>query len=103
MTEETTGWQNVDNRLTRVIVVQSFEDAVSMIRTIERTAEARNHHPDVTLSWRPPPPRPNGETGPRRPPVVALRLVCFTHTTGLVEDADVELSRAIDDAVRNEP
>ncbi|HEV7888428.1 MAG TPA: 4a-hydroxytetrahydrobiopterin dehydratase [Acidimicrobiales bacterium] len=71
-------WDEVDGRLVKVVKKADFAEALAYVNRVGRLAEARNHHPDIEISWN----------------TVTLRL--WTHSAGAVTDADHDLADAVD-------
>lgn len=71
-------WDEVDGKLVKVWKGADFKEALAYVNRVGELAEARNHHPDIEISWN----------------TVTLRL--FTHSEGRITDADRELAKEID-------
>lgn len=56
-----------------------FAEAMAFVNRVAGVAEARNHHPDIAVSWN----------------RVTLRQ--YTHVAGGLTQADVDLARAIEE------
>jgi 4a-hydroxytetrahydrobiopterin dehydratase len=69
------GWRYEDRRLTRTTTYDSFADAIAYVDRVAAIAEELDHHPDIDVRYR------------------DVTLTCWTHTTGGVTTADVELAR----------
>jgi 4a-hydroxytetrahydrobiopterin dehydratase len=69
-----TGWNEVDGALERTFELDSFMDALDFVNRLGALAEAENHHPDITISYR----------------KVTVRW--WTHTAGGVTDRDRDLA-----------
>ena len=69
-----TGWDEVDGALERTFELDSFQDALDFVNRLGALAEAEDHHPDITISYR----------------KVTVRW--WTHTAGGVTDRDRELA-----------
>jgi 4a-hydroxytetrahydrobiopterin dehydratase len=78
-------WSLVDGRLVRRWIGASWADALAAAGRIGEVAERLDHHPDWAQS---------GAT---------LRIAVTTHSAGGVTALDVELARAIDDALGEAP
>jgi 4a-hydroxytetrahydrobiopterin dehydratase len=72
-------WQREGDELVRIAVREDFAAALAWVNRVGELAEARNHHPDIAISWN----------------QVTLRL--STHSAGGLTELDLELARAIDD------
>jgi len=46
------GWSAADNALTRQYTLPSFADAIAFVTRLAFEAEAADHHPDLTVSYR---------------------------------------------------
>jgi 4a-hydroxytetrahydrobiopterin dehydratase len=75
---EPMAWDEADGKLVRVVKKADFADALAYVNRVGAVAEARNHHPDIEISWN----------------TVTLRL--WSHNAGKVTDADRDLAAAID-------
>jgi 4a-hydroxytetrahydrobiopterin dehydratase len=71
-------WDDEGGRLVKVVKKANFAEALAYVNAVGALAEARNHHPDIEISWN----------------TVTLRL--WTHSAGAVTDADHDLAAAID-------
>jgi 4a-hydroxytetrahydrobiopterin dehydratase len=69
------GWRYEDRRLTRTTTYDSFADAIAYVNRVAAIADELDHHPDIDVRYR------------------DVTLTCWTHTTGGVTTADVELAR----------
>jgi 4a-hydroxytetrahydrobiopterin dehydratase len=69
-----TGWNEVDGALERTFELDSFMDALDFVNRLGALAEAEDHHPDITISYR----------------TVTVRW--WTHTAGGITDRDRELA-----------
>ena len=47
-----TGWEEVDGALERTFERDSFMDALDFVNRLGALAEAEDHHPDITISYR---------------------------------------------------
>jgi 4a-hydroxytetrahydrobiopterin dehydratase len=74
------GWKERDGALEREFTFGSFPDAIAFVNRVADLAEAKNHHPDIAVSYR----------------QVTLRWV--THSAGGITERDHELARLSDDA-----
>ena len=71
-------WDEVDGKLVKVWKGKDFAEALAYVNRVGALAEARNHHPDIEISWN----------------TVTLRL--WSHSAGAIADADRALAEAID-------
>lgn len=69
-----TGWDEVDGALQRTFELDSFKDALEFVNSLGALAEAEDHHPDITISYR----------------KVTVRW--WTHTAGGITDRDRDLA-----------
>jgi 4a-hydroxytetrahydrobiopterin dehydratase len=69
------GWRHEDGRLIRTVTHDTFPDAIAYVVKVAAVAEELDHHPDIDVRYR------------------DVTLTCWTHTTGGVTTADVELAR----------
>jgi 4a-hydroxytetrahydrobiopterin dehydratase len=69
------GWAEVDGALERTFELPTFPEAIAFVNRVAELAEAENHHPDVTISYR----------------KVTLRWT--THSEGGITDRDQDLAR----------
>ena len=67
-------WTEVDGALERTFELESFQAALGFVNRLGALAEAEDHHPDITISYR----------------KVTVRW--WTHTAGGVTDRDRELA-----------
>ena len=75
----TTDWQEVDGALERTFELESFPAALDFVNRVGTLAEAEDHHPDISISYR----------------EVTLRW--WTHTAGGVTDRDRDLAAKTDE------
>jgi 4a-hydroxytetrahydrobiopterin dehydratase len=71
-------WRLEGGEIVREATFADFKEAMSFVNRVADLAEARNHHPDIAVSWN----------------KVTLRL--STHSAGGITAADIELAAAID-------
>lgn len=74
-----TGWEEVDGALERTFELDTFMDALDFVNRLGALAEAEDHHPDITISYR----------------KVTVRW--WTHTAGGVTDRDRDLAAKTSD------
>ena len=67
-------WPVVDGALERTFELPSFPDAIAFVNRVAELAQAENHHPDVSISYK----------------KVTLRWT--THSEGGITDRDHELA-----------
>lgn len=71
-------WQREGDEIVSTVTHKDFAEALAWVNRVGELAEARNHHPDIAISWN----------------KVTLRL--STHSAGGLTAADLDLARAID-------
>jgi 4a-hydroxytetrahydrobiopterin dehydratase len=76
-----TDWEARDGRLVRTVKKKDFAEAMAFVNRVAELAEARNHHPDIAISWN------------------TVTLTQWSHSAGGVTQADVDLAREIDTLV----
>jgi 4a-hydroxytetrahydrobiopterin dehydratase len=74
-----TGWNEVDGALERTFELDSFMNALDFVNRLGALAEAEDHHPDITISYR----------------KVTVRW--WTHTAGGITDRDRDLAAKTDE------
>ena len=74
---EGTPWEERDGRLVLTVEKADFAEALAFVNRVGALAEARNHHPDIAISWN------------------TVTLTQWSHSAGGITDADVELAQAI--------
>lgn len=72
-------WQREGDEIVKAVTLGDFAGALAFVNEVGALAEARNHHPDITISWN----------------KVTLRL--STHSAGGLTQLDMELASEIDD------
>jgi 4a-hydroxytetrahydrobiopterin dehydratase len=78
LTELDPGWSGTTDHLERDIEFADFLTAVQFIDEIAPVCEERDHHPDLTLSWR------------------RLSILLTTHSADGVTEADLALASELD-------
>ena len=76
--ETPAGWTNDGEALVRRFDRGSFNGSIAFVNDIARVANAMDHHPDITISWR----------------EVTIRT--WSHDVNAITDRDVALALAID-------
>jgi 4a-hydroxytetrahydrobiopterin dehydratase len=71
-------WSEAGGALERTFEFASFPDAIAFVNRLAELAEAENHHPDITVSYR----------------TVTVRWT--THSAGGITDRDRALAAATD-------
>lgn len=46
------GWVEIDDALERTFELPSFPEAIAFVNRVAELAEAEDHHPDVTISYK---------------------------------------------------
>jgi 4a-hydroxytetrahydrobiopterin dehydratase len=72
-------WTRDGDQIDKTVTLADFKDAMAFVNQVADLAEARNHHPDMAISWN----------------KVSLRLT--THSAGGLTELDFDLARAIDE------
>ena len=67
-------WEEIDGALQQTFELPSFSDAIAFVNKVAELAEAENHHPDISISYK----------------RVTLRWT--THSAGGITDRDRELA-----------
>jgi 4a-hydroxytetrahydrobiopterin dehydratase len=73
-----TGWTREGDEIVKKVELADFKAAMAFVNQVADLAEARDHHPDIAVSWN----------------KVELRL--STHSAGGLTDLDFELAGAVD-------
>ncbi|HEY3811461.1 MAG TPA: 4a-hydroxytetrahydrobiopterin dehydratase [Acidimicrobiales bacterium] len=71
-------WTRDGVAIVKTVTRQDFAEALAYVNRVGELAEARNHHPDIAISWN----------------MVTLTLT--THSAGGLTQADLDLAAAID-------
>lgn len=71
-------WKREGDEIVKTAQRDDFAGAIAYVNDVARLAEARNHHPDIWISWN----------------KVTLRL--STHSAGGLTQADMDLAGEID-------
>jgi 4a-hydroxytetrahydrobiopterin dehydratase len=72
-------WRRDGGAIVRDLQFEDFAAALAYVNRVGEVAEARNHHPDITIhGWN------------------QVRLVLFNHAEGGLTDADFALASALD-------
>jgi 4a-hydroxytetrahydrobiopterin dehydratase len=80
---ELDAWERDGDAIVRTFKRRDWNDAIALVNAVAPEAEARNHHPDVSIT--------------------AYRQVTFrltTHSAGGITRRDLDLARRIDDLAR---
>jgi 4a-hydroxytetrahydrobiopterin dehydratase len=74
-------WIESGGALEKTVELPSFPDAIAFVSRVADLAEAENHHPDISISYR----------------KVTLRWT--THSAGGITDRDRDLARRTDELI----
>jgi 4a-hydroxytetrahydrobiopterin dehydratase len=72
------GWTREGDAIVKTVVLTDFVAALAWVNRVGELAEARNHHPDIAISWN------------------TVTLTLSTHSAGGLTRLDLELAGAID-------
>jgi 4a-hydroxytetrahydrobiopterin dehydratase len=75
---QTLEWTREGDTIVKTVVGKDFASSLAFVNQVGALAEARNHHPDITISWN------------------KVTLTLTTHDAGGLTEADLELAGAID-------
>lgn len=75
---ELNGWERNGIEISKTYKLPSFPAAIVFVSTVGHLAEAANHHPDISVSWR------------------NVTLTLSSHDAGGLTDADFKLAQQID-------
>jgi 4a-hydroxytetrahydrobiopterin dehydratase len=79
------GWERLEDRLVREFRFTTFTDAFALATRIALLAQARNHHPELRVSWG------------------RLVVILTTHEAGdAVSERDLDLARRIDRLIQSD-
>lgn len=76
------GWEYRDNAISKRYKFREFMDAIRFINRIAETAEAMDHHPDITINYN------------------RILFSCSTHSEGGVTEKDLKLAGEIENAFK---
>jgi 4a-hydroxytetrahydrobiopterin dehydratase len=71
-------WSREGNAIVKTTVHKDFAAALAWVNRVAERAEARNHHPDIAISWN------------------KVTLTLSTHSAGGLTQADMDLAAEID-------
>ena len=74
------GWEYKDNAIQKLFRFKEFMEGIHFINQVAGTAEAMDHHPDITINY------------------VRITFVCTSHDSGGVTERDLKLAHAIEEA-----
>lgn len=75
---ELPGWQQDGGRLRRIREFDDFASAMRFVHRIADLAEARNHHPEIHVTYR------------------TVTLTLWSHDVGGVTERDLDFARAVE-------
>jgi 4a-hydroxytetrahydrobiopterin dehydratase len=78
-------WSREGNAIVKTSVHQDFAAALAWVNRVGDLAEARNHHPDIAISWN------------------KVTLTLSTHSAGGLTQADLDLAAQIDGLDKAQP
>jgi 4a-hydroxytetrahydrobiopterin dehydratase len=78
-------WSRDGNAIVKTSVHRDFAAALAWVNRVGALAEARNHHPDIAISWN------------------KVTLTLSTHSAGGLTQLDLDLAREIDALDGGEP
>lgn len=76
------GWEREGESITRRFRFKGFKAAIAFVNRVADLVNAANHHPDIHIEH-----------------YKHVRIVLTTHKVKGISQADIDLARAIDDAV----
>ncbi len=71
-------WRREGDALVKVVKGKDFAEALAYVNQVGERAEARNHHPDIAISWN------------------TVTLTLSTHSVGGLTQADLDLAAELD-------
>ena len=71
-------WTREGPAITTTVTLKNFAAAMAFVNRVADLAEARNHHPDIAISWN------------------KVTLTLLTHDAGGLTQLDLDLAAAID-------
>ena len=75
------GWSQQGKAIVRQFEFRDFKQAMEFVNTIADTAEAANHHPDITINYN------------------KVTLLLTSHDSGGVTDRDAKMAAKINEVV----
>jgi 4a-hydroxytetrahydrobiopterin dehydratase len=78
-------WSREGNAIVKTSVHKDFAAALTWVNRVGELAEARNHHPDIAISWN------------------KVTLTLSTHSAGGLTQLDLDLAAEIDGLSAPEP
>lgn len=72
-------WQEIENSLTKNIVLNNFSEVINLVNKIAKIAEQENHHPDLRIF-----------------DYKNLEIKITTHEAGKITKKDFKLAKEID-------
>jgi 4a-hydroxytetrahydrobiopterin dehydratase len=74
---EVPGWERAGDAIVKTATLGDFKEAMAYVNQVADLAEARNHHPDITIQWN------------------KVTLTLSTHSAGGLTANDFDLARRI--------
>jgi 4a-hydroxytetrahydrobiopterin dehydratase len=74
---EVPGWERRGDAIVKTATLGDFTEAMAYVNRVAEAAEARNHHPDITIQWN------------------KVTLTLSTHSAGGLTSNDFDLARRI--------
>jgi 4a-hydroxytetrahydrobiopterin dehydratase len=71
-------WAREGDTIVKTVTLKDFAAALAWVNQVGALAEARNHHPDIAISWN------------------KVTLTLSTHSAGGLTQLDLDLAAAID-------
>jgi 4a-hydroxytetrahydrobiopterin dehydratase len=81
---QTLDWSRDGNAIVKTSTQKDFAGSLAYVNRVGALAEARNHHPDIAISWN------------------KVTLTLSTHDAGGLTQADLDLAREVDGLDRPE-
>ena len=72
------GWHHRGNAIEKVFDCKNFDGSIAFVNAVAKVANARDHHPDITVSWN------------------DVTLTLSSHDVGGLTERDFGLAEAID-------
>ncbi|HEX6469384.1 MAG TPA: 4a-hydroxytetrahydrobiopterin dehydratase [Streptosporangiaceae bacterium] len=74
---EVPGWERQGDAIVKAVTLADFKEAMAYVNRVADAAEARDHHPDITIQWN------------------KVTLTLSTHSAGGLTSNDFALARHI--------
>ena len=72
------GWARRGDTLTKTYTFASFAEGIAFVNRVAKTADARNHHPDIDIRY------------------TKITCILSTHDAGGITEADLKLAEEIE-------